>query len=158
MNIPDLYRKIKQVLNDTNASLINRGLSGVKNLTEISSEIDKLGSINRLPYRISEEILEVTKDDLNGITSIAKYAFRNCTSLTNVTIPDSVTSIGDDAFWGCTSLTNIYLNQTTPPSLGNTSAIPTTTTIHIPIGSGDAYKTATNWSYHSSRIVEDIEI
>ena len=32
-----------------------------------------------------------------------------CTSLTSVTIPNSVTSIGDGAFGGCTSLTNVTI-------------------------------------------------
>ena len=40
----------------------------------------------------------------DGVTSIGRYAFVDCTSLTSVTIPDSVTSIGDCAFSDCTSL------------------------------------------------------
>ena len=41
--------------------------------------------------------------------TIASYAFDGCTSLTSVTIPDSVTSIGSYAFSGCDSLTSITI-------------------------------------------------
>ena len=37
------------------------------------------------------------------------YAFNGCSSLTSITIPDSVTSIGGDAFSGCSSLTSITI-------------------------------------------------
>ncbi len=35
----------------------------------------------------------------NGVTGIGDYAFTGCTSLTGVTIPDSVVRIGEGAFW-----------------------------------------------------------
>ena len=43
------------------------------------------------------------------VTTIGEYAFSNCTSLTSVTIPDSVTSIDNSAFTNCISLTSVTI-------------------------------------------------
>ena len=65
-------------------------------------------------YTDSPENLVISKNisyegyTLN-VTSISESAFRGCTSLTSVTVPDSVTSIGDSAFYGCTNLTSITI-------------------------------------------------
>lgn len=36
-----------------------------------------------------------------SVTSIGSYAFRGCSGLTSVVIPNSVTEIGSNAFLGC---------------------------------------------------------
>ncbi len=52
-------------------------------------------------------------DAINGlpVTGIQAWAFYDCTSLANVTIPDSVTAIGEAAFQICTSLTNVTIGN-----------------------------------------------
>ena len=61
----------------------------------------------------SDEVIIPENVTYNGITysvtSIGDYAFRNCKSLTSITIPNSVTSIGGAAFSGCSSLTSITI-------------------------------------------------
>lgn len=94
----------------------------------------------------------------DSVITIDGSAFYNCSNLSSVVIGNSVTTINDGAFSNCTNLTHIYLNPTTPPRLGNAITIPTTTTIHVPVGCGDAYKSATNWSSHAERIIEDPEL
>ena len=48
-----------------------------------------------------------SKIDQYTVTRIADNAFKDCTNLTSVVIPDGVTDIGERAFSGCTSITRI---------------------------------------------------
>ena len=45
----------------------------------------------------------------NSVTSIGNIAFQYCSGLTSITIPNSVTSIGGSAFSGCSGLTSITI-------------------------------------------------
>ena len=45
----------------------------------------------------------------NSVTSIGDWAFNNCSGLTSIVIPDSVTNIGEKSFKNCSSLRNIVI-------------------------------------------------
>ena len=111
MNIADLYRKVKKILDDSNEFLANKGLDRVDSLSKIPNELNKLGKIDILTYFLNAEVDELSEFHLDSVTSIGDYAFYNCASLTNITIPDSVTSIGSSAFEGCTGLTSAYIGN-----------------------------------------------
>lgn len=88
-----------------------------------------------------------------GVTEIQEAAFRECTHLVNVTIPNSVTTLGNDVFKGDVNLTSVTVLATTPPSIGtrcfdNTNNCP----IYVPSGSVSDYQAAPGWSTYASRI------
>ena len=66
-------------------------------------------SIGKYAFRDCTSLTSVTIP--SSVTSIGSYAFEDCTSLASVTIPSSVTSIGDYAFSGCTSLASVTISE-----------------------------------------------
>ena len=65
-------------------------------------------------------------DGVNGsaaVTEIGSSAFRNCSSLTEITIPVNVTSIGSSAFRDCTNLKEINYNAVAVADLTSSSNV-----------------------------------
>ena len=135
-------------------------------------------SIGNEAFSDCSSLTSITISD--SVTSIAARAFGGCSSLTSITIPDSVTSIGGKAFQKCNSLTsitigsgiksigdrafmiatipnsiNIIMKSITPPTIStNTFTAFMLNKIIVPKGTGNTYKSATNWSELASYIQE----
>ena len=67
---------------------------------------------------IPERIKYTYKGKDCAVTSISKWTFDHCTSLTSVVIPNSVTSIGNSAFYGCSRLASVVIPNSVT-SIGN---------------------------------------
>ena len=65
--------------------------------------------IGNYAFRGCTGLTSVTIPD--NVTSIGEYAFYDCSGLLSITIPDSVTSIGDGAFSDCDSLTSVAIGN-----------------------------------------------
>ena len=69
----------------------------------------------------------------NSVTCIYGLAFYKCSCLTSVTIPNSVTSIGGAAFCGCSSLTSVSIpNNVASIDQGTFSCCSSLTSVTIP--------------------------
>jgi hypothetical protein len=64
-------------------------------------------SIEEFAFRGCSGLASITIPE--SVTSIDYAVFSGCSSLTSITIPNSVTSIGYSAFEGCTGLTSITI-------------------------------------------------
>lgn len=54
-----------------------------------------------------------------SLTKIGNYAFTDCSNLESVTIPASVSTIGNAVFYGCASLATVNYLGTSEPSIGS---------------------------------------
>lgn len=94
----------------------------------------------------------------NGVNSIESRMFYNCYSLSSIEIPYSVKNINDNAFSGCYCVAEYHFKPTIPPTMSNENAfdgISPDCVIYVPVGSLEAYQTATNWSTYSAQMREE---
>ena len=94
----------------------------------------------------------------NSVTSIGEAAFDECISLTSVTIPNSVTSIGDFAFYGCDALESVKVLAETPPFANDNTFSNYEIELCVPEKSISVYQTTNPWSnFKSIRALTDEE-
>lgn len=114
--------------------------------------------INKLAYTVTSRNLNNYQLRDNTL-SICQYAFSNCGTFQNITLPSTIKYIGSYAFSGCTNIKNIFINAIEPPIIGTNifnavSAINTDTlSICVPNESYEAYINAPGWSDYANYIM-----
>ena len=130
------------------------GYGGTDTVVVIPAKINGIPveTIGRAAFYDSS-VTSVTIPD--SVTFISDLAFANCSNLTNISIPNSVTSIGSSAFEYCTSLKSITL----PSSLRTISQAlffdcSQLTTIQIP----DSVSSILAYAFYNCRNLKTIRI
>ena len=84
----------------------------------------------------------------NSVTSISSSAFNSCRGLTSVTIGNGVTSIGENAFVFCRGLKDVYCYALNAPNASEAFKYSSISfaTLHVPRASIDAYRATDPWS------------
>ena len=78
-----------------------------RDLLKIKNGLALSDDETRVLYCANSSLTSISIPD--SVTEICEGAFASCSNLTSVSIPDSVTEIGDSAFFGCSSLTNVSI-------------------------------------------------
>ena len=75
------------------------------------------------------------------VTSIANNAFKNCTSLTKITIGKNITQIGSNSFKGCSKLKNVVIKTSSIKKIGSNSfkGLPNKAVFKVPSKKYDKY-------------------
>ena len=158
-NVTEIYYNARRVNKLRSRIFINAGKNGPGIAVTFGDAVEEIPDfLFGEDIDVSPKITSVNIS--NNITSIGNKAFLYSEYLTSVTIPPSVTYIGDRAFSIGTEenkATITMLGETPPNITYSTFNSPTLDKIIVPIGCGDTYRSATNWTNFADYIVEATE-
>ena len=108
--VPTTETRVVAKFNVTDTSEPTNILMNTDNISAI--EIDGVAQTSvTTTYTFTTTGEHTVKYTLTDPTSIGNEAFYQCSSLTSVTIPNSVTSIGNSAFYQCSGLTSVTIGS-----------------------------------------------
>jgi hypothetical protein len=168
VNVPQTgggVNKLAQVVDKTVTEITEEDLQGATEIgmnafyacralksVHIPAEVKKIGDQGFLNC---SSLSTATFAEGSLLLEIGMSAFSNC-PLASVTIQENVTKIGQYAFQGCSSMRSVTVKCSNPPMIQAYTfwGVHTDCVFTVPRGCGEAYKSATNWSAFSDKIVE----
>jgi hypothetical protein len=136
--------------------------SGFANCSQLTSiNLSACTKINNYAFNYCTTLTEV---ELPACQMLTNSAFSNCHLLATASLP-TITNIYAGVFNRCYNLKSLYLISSSICMLSNSNAFASTPiggystsagtygSIYVPTSLVDAYKSATNWAYFSSRFV-----
>ena len=163
VNVPSkLAQKADGTLTELTASdlqgvtkIVDYAFQSTENLTYVvlSKSVVSIGGYS---FQMCRKIKSFVFEEGSQLKTIGNYSFSYFNELKEIELPETLESIAANGFQYNTKLERCILKSKTPPtiqanSFGGCNALKEFT---VPIGSGDLYRQATNWSAYADKIVE----
>ena len=162
--------KLVELMNETLTELTAQDLDGATQISVGAFEDQKNllsveipGSVKNIKSNAFSDCSNLSSLVLNeGLEEIGSYAFTHC-ALHEFVVPSTVNLVYSNICtldWKCDWKLTVKMLPVTPPRANITSTTSRIFSIYdvekiiVPVGSGNAYKTASNWSYFADLIVE----
>ena len=100
---------LAEIGDDKKASITSYNIKSKVTFSGKEYTVTEIGTATSNAFRDCTALTTVTIPDT--VEDIDDGAFRNCSSLSSIVIPDSVDEIGDQAFYGCTALSSVTLSK-----------------------------------------------
>ncbi|MBR5170039.1 MAG: leucine-rich repeat protein [Muribaculaceae bacterium] len=128
--------------------------SGVVNIPDSVLYNDVYYPVTGIGYQAFKNCTRLTGVTIpEGVKMLLNESFAGCTSLTKITLPSTMYSIYNNAFVGCTALTSITCLSETAMSFSANNFDTNTyanATLYVPQGSKSSYQSTAAWSQFSN--------
>lgn len=128
--------------------------SGVVNIPDSVEYNNVSYPVTGIGYQAFKDCTRLTAVTIpEGVTMLLNESFAGCTSLTKITLPSTMYTIYNYAFTGCTNLTSITCLKETAQSLNSNNFDSSTyanATLYVPQGSKSSYQSTAAWSQFSN--------